>query len=174
MPGLSVVILTDNVTIFGQSAGASSVNFLMVSPLARGLFSKAIAESGGNSDQLKPLRATPDSAETTGLQWARSKGVPDGDIAALRALPAEAVLDAPVRTPAFSIRDGKLIEYDNLDAFRLGRGVLVYLLGANNYKQSLIRWLPGADQALLARLGPQADSHRDSIPATRRSADRAL
>ena len=37
----------DNVTIAGQSAGAMGVNALMVSPLAKGLFQRAIAESGG-------------------------------------------------------------------------------------------------------------------------------
>jgi para-nitrobenzyl esterase len=37
----------DNVTIFGQSAGSASVNFLMASPLAKGLFHRAIGESGG-------------------------------------------------------------------------------------------------------------------------------
>ena len=37
----------NNVTIAGQSAGAFSVNVLMASPLAKGLFQKAIAESGG-------------------------------------------------------------------------------------------------------------------------------
>jgi para-nitrobenzyl esterase len=36
-----------NVTIFGQSAGSASVNFLMASPLAKGLFHRAIGESGG-------------------------------------------------------------------------------------------------------------------------------
>src|SRR6202012_3095073 len=36
----------NNVTIFGESAGGMSVNDLMVSPLARGLFTKAISESG--------------------------------------------------------------------------------------------------------------------------------
>ena len=36
----------DNVTIFGESAGGMSVNDLMVSPKARGLFAKAISESG--------------------------------------------------------------------------------------------------------------------------------
>ena len=36
----------DNVTIDGQSAGAFSVNALVASPLAKGLFKKAIAESG--------------------------------------------------------------------------------------------------------------------------------
>jgi para-nitrobenzyl esterase len=37
----------DNVTIFGQSAGSSSSNFLMSSPLAKGLFQRVIGESGG-------------------------------------------------------------------------------------------------------------------------------
>jgi para-nitrobenzyl esterase len=37
----------DNVTIFGQSAGSVSVNFLMASPLAKGLFHRAIGQSGG-------------------------------------------------------------------------------------------------------------------------------
>ncbi|KAI4468814.1 carboxylesterase [Holotrichia oblita] len=36
----------NNVTIFGESAGASSVHFLVVSPMAKGLFHKAIAQSG--------------------------------------------------------------------------------------------------------------------------------
>jgi para-nitrobenzyl esterase len=36
------------VTIFGQSAGSSSVNCLMVSPLAKGLFHRAIGQSGGS------------------------------------------------------------------------------------------------------------------------------
>src|SRR5215471_9742401 len=37
----------DNVTIFGQSAGSSSATFLMASPLAKGLYHRAIGESGG-------------------------------------------------------------------------------------------------------------------------------
>ncbi|MFX9688366.1 carboxylesterase family protein, partial [Acinetobacter baumannii] len=38
----------DNVTIAGQSAGSWSVNILVATPLAKGLFNKAIAESGAN------------------------------------------------------------------------------------------------------------------------------
>ena len=36
----------NNITIFGESAGAHSVGFLLASPLTEGLFNKAIASSG--------------------------------------------------------------------------------------------------------------------------------
>jgi para-nitrobenzyl esterase len=147
-----------NITVFGESAGASSVNFLMTSPLARGLFDKAISESGGASNAPQPLSGTPASAEMAGLAWARSKGVPDGDVAALRALPASTVLDAPVRAAAPPVLDGKLIVYDTATAFSLGKAAPVpYLAGANDYEQSLMRWLPGAGDAMLAKLGGAGD-----------------
>ena len=50
------------VTIAGQSAGAASVHFLIASPLAKGLFAQAIAESGSGMG----LR-TPDHAEAEGV-----------------------------------------------------------------------------------------------------------
>ncbi|MCX7013610.1 MAG: carboxylesterase family protein [Candidatus Sumerlaeota bacterium] len=46
----------DCVTIFGESAGSASVARLMVSPLARGLFHRAIAESGGAEGRNRHLR----------------------------------------------------------------------------------------------------------------------
>jgi para-nitrobenzyl esterase len=147
-----------NITVFGESAGASSVNFLMTSPLARGLFDKAISESGGASNAPQPLSGTPASAEITGLAWARSKGVADGDVAALRALPAHTVLDAPVRAAAPPVLDGKLIVHDTATAFRLGEAAPVpYLAGANDYEQSLMKWLPGAGDAMLAKMGAAGD-----------------
>jgi para-nitrobenzyl esterase len=48
----------ENVTVFGQSAGASSIGFLVVSPLARALFHRAIAQSlGGSFAGASRLRA---------------------------------------------------------------------------------------------------------------------
>ena len=38
-----------NVTVFGESAGGGSVTQLMVSPLAKGLFARAISQSGSDS-----------------------------------------------------------------------------------------------------------------------------
>lgn len=69
------------VTISGQSAGGAIVGSLLVSPLARGLFQRVIAQSPGS---FRPLGSLED-AQSVGLHAGE-------DIEALRALPAEAVL----------------------------------------------------------------------------------
>ncbi len=66
-----------NVTIFGESAGAGSVSCLLFSPLARGLFHRAIAESGALDDQLKDLHNPAggiESAEHQGVEVSRLLG----------------------------------------------------------------------------------------------------
>jgi len=82
-----------NVTIFGESAGSTSVSALMASPLAKGLFQRAIGESGaafpGTRSSFEPLavREEEDSkvvGSTVGAQ----------NLAELRALPAQKLLDA--------------------------------------------------------------------------------
>jgi len=70
------------VTLAGQSAGAWSVNFLMASPLARGLFQRIIGSSGG---QFAPARSRA-AAEDAGVQFLKAAGA--GSVAALRAMPA--------------------------------------------------------------------------------------
>lgn len=140
-----------NVTVFGESAGASSVNFLMASPLAKGLFVRAISSSGGASADLVPLA----EANRQGLAWAKAKGIAGAGMAALRALSAEAVLDAPVTAPAFPVIDGAVIAQSIPEAFAGGApGTMPYLVGANDWEESLLRWLPGAAGALRDRLGP--------------------
>ena len=92
-----------NVTIFGQSAGSWSVCVLQASPLARGLFHKAIGHSGGcfGAPRLHLTKrggqATGASGHDAGLAIAAELGAegdgPDGS-AALRAAGPEAVMDA--------------------------------------------------------------------------------
>ncbi len=137
-----------NVTIFGESAGAGSVDFLMVSPLARGLFAKAIAESGGSDATLRPLA----DAEAAGKAWADKMGA--ATLARLRALPADRVWDGPVTEPAFPVQDGKLVVAPTARAFADGLAAPVpYLEGFNSREESLLRWLPGVDERWFAGLG---------------------
>lgn len=145
----------NNVTIFGFSAGGVSVHSLIASPMARGLFHKAIAESGGSRDSVltaRPMRADgidpnyPVSAETIGMEFARSMGVEGTDQAALaklRALSAEEVLrGAPAqagaagqRPPSYEttpILDGKLITETAETAYKSKHQPRIPLMAGSN------------------------------------------
>jgi len=113
-----------NVTIFGQSAGASSVVHLMASPLARGLFARAIAESTALSTTM-PTRA---EAEAQGKAFADKLAAPT--IVALRAKSGQEILDA--KTPAGPIVDGWFLPVDTYALFREGKEAPVpFLTGWN-------------------------------------------
>ena len=80
------------VTIVGQSAGAASVHYLTGSPLAKGLFIRAIAQSGSYA-QIGPGENLT-SAEQIGGRFAKARGA--ASLAELRAIPA-ADLTAPTK-----------------------------------------------------------------------------
>ncbi|RYG85444.1 carboxylesterase family protein, partial [bacterium] len=82
-----------NVTVFGESAGGMSVHTLLTTPLAKGLFQRAIVESGAGRGGLRdrPLTGGDESAEGRGLAFGRKYGIEGDDAAALaklRAVPA--------------------------------------------------------------------------------------
>ena len=82
-----------NVTIIGESAGGMSVNALLTSPLAQGLFAKAVVLSGGDGKSADPGLA---AVEQAGVDFASAKGIAAGDPHALdklRALPPDQVVD---------------------------------------------------------------------------------
>ncbi|MDR1780036.1 MAG: carboxylesterase family protein [Tannerella sp.] len=80
----------DCITIAGQSAGSMSVNCLLVSPLAKGLFHRAIAQSGSLISGNRPISGTLQNAEQTGTKILADANIPD--LAALRALPSDSIL----------------------------------------------------------------------------------
>ncbi len=85
-----------NVTVFGESAGSWSVNVLQASPLAKGLFQRAIGESGAQYIRLAYLSQDRDgqpSAEAGGLALGKSLGA--DSLKALREVPADRLLAAP-------------------------------------------------------------------------------
>jgi para-nitrobenzyl esterase len=85
----------ENVTIFGQSAGSSSVSALVASPLAKGLFQKAIGESGSLLAYARPL-PTREASEKANIEFARSALGTDS-LQALRAKSAEELLQAALK-----------------------------------------------------------------------------
>ncbi len=87
-----------NVTIFGESAGGLSVLSQVASPQARGLFQRAIAESGS----YNLTQASLSSAEAAGQAFATSAGCASQTAACLRSLPVSTILadqDAAGDTP---------------------------------------------------------------------------
>lgn len=82
------------VTIFGESAGSWSVNVLVASPLAKGLFHRAIGQSGGSfgpGAYLKEDRNGIASAEKVGSAFAKALGA--DSLKALREIPAEKIVE---------------------------------------------------------------------------------
>ena len=76
----------DNITIFGESAGAYSVIALMAMPAAKGLFSRVIAQSMPYIDPKVTKKPT--------KQLMRVLGIKVGDIDALRKVPPEEIIKA--------------------------------------------------------------------------------
>ncbi len=142
----------NNVTIFGESAGGVSVLSLLSIPAAKGLFQKAISESGGARDGVltgRPIaKDNADvnysvSAQTMGVNFAKRYGIEGTDAAALarlRALSAAEIVDGGQETagpggpPTYSgpILDGKLVVETAESAFKAGRQAKVPLLIGSN------------------------------------------
>jgi para-nitrobenzyl esterase len=120
-----------NVTIFGESAGSFAVSTLMASPLARGLFHKAIGESGAAFSEtltLDPL----DKREKVDDEWVAGLGVKS--LAELRAVPMGKILDAvKAKKGGFStVVDGKLLTEPVADTYAAGKQAHVPLLAGWN------------------------------------------
>lgn len=101
------------VTIAGQSAGAAAVHTLTASPLAKGLFHRAIAESGsGIGRRTKDLPA----AEQDGVKWAEAKGATS--LKELRAKPAADLMGGARFGP---VVDGWFLPADTAAIFAQGK-----------------------------------------------------
>jgi len=142
-----------NVTIFGESAGGVSVHSLLTIPAAKGLFHKAIIESGGGRNGVltgRPIRDEnadsyyPVSAETIGINFARKhkiEGTDAASLARLRSLTVAQIVDGGQESngaggpPIYSgpILDGKLVVETAQSAYESGRQAIVpIIIGSNS------------------------------------------
>jgi para-nitrobenzyl esterase len=155
-----------NVTIFGESAGGIAVQALMASPLAAGLFHKAISQSGGGTAAFLQVDGDHRSAEEFGNAWAAlatagcgpevglllqksftlafsatedgfaAPGNPVVSAETLRGLPLEKVMACPFSS--FPTIDGHALRRSPGDSCGRGEQARVpFLVGANSFEASL-------------------------------------
>jgi para-nitrobenzyl esterase len=168
----------DQVTVFGESAGAASVATLLGTPAARGLFTGAIPESGAASWIANPEAAT---AITSGIVG--RLGVTPGDADALLAMSTDDILGA---LPAFiengasslpfePVVDGVVLPRHPLDAIAAGNAAGVHLLtGTNRHEMTLFTIADPAlgtldEAAITARVRVVYGDAADAIVASYRA-----
>lgn len=144
------------VTIAGESAGSFAVSGLMASPLSRGLFARAIGESGAQVGNPTPVRAVGEQAGTTFATRVKA-----GSLAALRAMSATELLEASglPGMPRFSaIVDGYFLPDQPNQIYARGEQAKVPLLAGWNSEEMTGRALtqgkdatPESARAILAQ-----------------------
>jgi para-nitrobenzyl esterase len=143
-----------NVTVFGESAGGASILYLLASPRAKGLFQKAIVQSGGG---WQPAIARVQK-EAEGIKAADAMGLAGAaaTMSELRATSTEALNKAISVAPTLgfgSFADGCSATGSPADAFATGAATDVPLIiGANSYEASLLDSVQTDPASILQRV----------------------
>jgi para-nitrobenzyl esterase len=165
-----------NVTICGESAGGISVHYLMTSPLAEGLFQKAIVQSGagrpGGALGMRPLSGGENSAERLGVAFAATRGI-QGEgadaLAKLREIPADELakglnLASMGSDPTYAggpVIDGKLLTADPAKLYAEGKGARVpMLVGATSMDIGFAFMRSQTIEEILSQFGSDAPNVR--------------
>ena len=147
------------VTIFGESAGSFSVSALMASPLAQGLFQRAIGESGAFFStvlNLKPLS----QSEEADAKFAESIGA--HSLAKLRAMPAAKLLAAAGKEQEIRFApniDGYFLPRSVLEIYASGKQSHVPLMAGWNHDEGSYRSIFGKDAPTAANFVAYAHKH---------------
>jgi para-nitrobenzyl esterase len=149
-----------NVTIAGQSSGAISVSILMASPLAKGLFQRAIGESGG---LFEPLQLAPKyllaNAELDGEKYAASLGATS--LQELRRLPASQ-LTGNAGGICHPVIEPYVLPLSPYEAFTLGKQNDVPLLIGSNAEEA--RSLVDVSQVTAATFASDLEHSFGALP----------
>lgn len=119
-----------DVTLFGQSAGGLSVLSQLASPGARGLFERAIVESGG----YDPTQQSLSDAESAGETFAKDSGCADETAACLRKLPVSEILAGQSNGYTPDV-DGQVLTEPLTTAFAKGDFARVPVIDGTNHDE---------------------------------------
>jgi para-nitrobenzyl esterase len=165
------------VTVAGESAGGLSVLYLMTSPLARGLFHKAIAQSAYmiSAPELKTAAHGTPPAETAGATLARNLQAPS--LRVLRSMNAQTLTDSSVMAgfAPFGVVDGVVLPRQLVDTFdRREQAPVPVLAGFNSGEIRSLRMLappvPGSaadyERIIREKYGDLADDFLALYPSS--------
>ena len=166
----------NQVTICGESAGGISVSILCASPLCKGLFQRAISESGSNfcpidrfgtpgmSSAMKPYQM----AEATGAQF--QKKMKAKNLKQLRKVDAQALIDSTAGEGFWPVVDGIAITDDQYKLYELGQyNDVDVIAGYNSDEGSLFVYqmpLEAYYQTMKAQFGDWAEEAKRAYPAS--------
>ena len=170
------------VTIFGESAGSWAVNALMASPLAKGLFQRAIGESGGLFSPMKTLADAEREGEKLGKLLAPDSAPKESEnskepaqqdtLKALRAMKPEELLKSAETETVRTIVDGWVLPQDVASIFAQGKQNDVPLIVGYNADEGTTLAPQGTymtatifSGGVHKRYGPQADALLKVYPA---------
>ncbi|MET9916300.1 carboxylesterase family protein [Streptomyces sp. NPDC006435] len=165
------------VTVCGESAGAVSIAALLAAPRARGLFRRAVLQSGA------PTALRPDDARRTTELVAKRLGVP-ATAAALAAVDPALLLDAQTGVTAGGspltggnsfqiVVDGDLLPHDPLEALLDGAADDVDLLMGSNAEEYRLWFVPSGLTERLSRIGLRMALLKFGVPRATERAYRA-
>ncbi len=142
----------DRVTIGGESAGSMSVSGQVSSPLSKGLFVGAIAESGALLGNLSPVPLA--EAEQAGVKFAANAGA--ASLADLRKIPADKLLELSANAHFPTTVDGYFLPEPTQAIFAAGKQMHVNLLAGWNSAE-------GDDKSILGKDEPTVDNYTVAV-----------
>lgn len=162
----------DNVTIFGESAGSWSVHHLLATPRAKGLFHRAIGQSGARFGVMPELKGDASSAHAQGIKLQTGLGAQS--LADLRRLDGPTMLAAGQRLRFGGVLDGVFFPEQLHGMFAEHRYNLVPLMVGYNADEGttlgVLETAPKTSKAFTAmvreRFGDQSDAVLASYPAS--------
>jgi para-nitrobenzyl esterase len=138
-----------NVTVFGNSAGATSLSNLVASPRAKGLFKRAISQSGAWLGlAINPVRRL-DEAEAAGVKTAET--LQAASLAELRTKPATEILRAS--RAVGPVVDGAFLPKDPAELYARGEQNKVAIIAGSNKDEGTFFLQPTTAASWMERVG---------------------